>query len=143
MPGSLITSVDSTSSVIAPASPPTDGTSGSLIASADSTKPLDTANAIGSAATEKVEATKTPTQKATQQEDKEVNQQTNIKTTSTITENGKGNTLTIVLRFPKDATMQSTGDGDTAQQLLMSFDGKGGRKKNKKNLTKKRHRKNT
>ena len=88
-------------------------------------------------------ATKTPTQKATQQEDKEVNQQTNIKTTSTITENGKGKTLTIVLRFPKDATMQSTGDGDTAQQLLMSFDGKGGRKKNKKNLTKKRHRKNT
>ena len=29
------------------------------------------------------------------------------------------------------------------EQLLMSFDGKGGRKKNKKNLTKKRHRKNT
>ena len=39
--------------------------------------------------------------------------------------------------------MQSTGDGDTAKQLLMSFDAKGGRKKNKKNLTKKRHRKNT
>ena len=88
-------------------------------------------------------ATKTPTQKATQQEDKEVNQQTNIKTTSTITENGKGKTLTIVLRFPKDATMQSNGDGNTAQQLLMSFKSKGGRKKNKKNLTKKRHRKNT
>ena len=108
---------------------------------------------IGAAATEKVEAVRktaaetaaagTPTQKATQQEDKEINQQEKIKTTSTITEDGKGKKLTIVLRFPKDATMQSTGDGDTAKQLLMSFDAKGGRKKNKKNLTKKRHRKNT
>ena len=60
-----------------------------------------------------------------------------------MSEDDKYKKVTIIVRFPKDATIQSSGDGDTAKELLMSFDGKGGRKKNKRNLTKKRHRKNT
>jgi hypothetical protein len=81
------------------------------------------------------------------EESKETGEQsqtdTEVQTTTTISEDDKYKKVTIIVRIPKNGMVETFSDGDTAKQILTSLTTGGGRRKNKRNLTKKRHRKNT
>ena len=91
--------------------------------------------------------------KATQQEENKINKQpeqeetspeAKVTTTTTMSEDENYKIFTIIVRIPKEGIITSYGDGNDAKQALETIIRgiKSGGKKHKRNLTKKRNRRN-
>ena len=80
-----------------------------------------------------------------QPEQEETSPEAKVTTTTTMSEDENYKIFTIIIRFSKEGIITSNGDGNDAKQALETIirEIKSGGKKHKRNLTKKRHRKNT
>ena len=78
------------------------------------------------------------------QEQEQTSPEAKVTTTTTMSEDENYKIFTIIVRIPKEGIITSYGDGNDAKQaietILRGF--KGGGKKHKRNLTKKRNRRN-
>ena len=129
---------------MAAAAPPGDGVPNPADAAA-----AGTALAAGEVEKKAADAAEPP--KAKQEENK-INKQPEqeetspeAKVTTTMSEDENYKIFTIIIRFSKEGIITSNGDGNDAKQALETIIRgiKSGGKKHKRNLTKKRHRKNT